>query len=95
MTEDRLKQIEALCSAPGLSPGPWFVHPNGGICYGDPNDDSDNYPLDNPEDDDLMAASRMAIPELVAEVRRLKAAPVPFRGVLDGITAADVYGVQV
>lgn len=36
--------------------------------------------------------------ELVAEVRRLreeKAAPVPpFRGILDGITAADVYGVH-
>lgn len=47
--------------------------------------------------------------ELVAEVQRLKvaaaletmlapyypAAVPPFRGILDGITAADVFGVQV
>lgn len=48
---------------------------------------------------DRDAQAARIVRELVREVRRLRAelqpAPVPFRGILAGITAADVYGMHV
>jgi hypothetical protein len=45
----------------GLSPAPWFVNPRTGvICHGDPSDDRDNYPIDNPEDDEFTCLARNA-----------------------------------
>lgn len=72
MTDEQLAELERLAAE--ATPGPWFVNPQSGeVCYGDPDDDRENYPVDSPEDAALCAASRAAVSELVAEVRRLRA----------------------
>ncbi len=62
-----------------LSPAPWFVNPRtGDLCHGDPNDDRDNYPIDDPDADEFVALARNAFagdPEALAwwEANRVKA----------------------
>lgn len=42
---------------------PWFVHPESGeICHGNPQDDRENYPLDDPDDDALICDARTTLP---------------------------------
>jgi hypothetical protein len=71
MTEDELIRLEALANA--ATAGPWVVHVNGntvrsyainGVCSGM------SYKNGNA---DFIAASRIAVPALIAEVRRLRA----------------------
>ncbi len=65
---DRLLELEKKGS-----PGPWFVHPKyENICHGDPSDDRDNYPLDNPDDDDFIVAAKTALPWAMNEIKRLR-----------------------
>lgn len=64
----------AVCNA--ATSGPWFVHEQTGkICHGDPTDDRENYPVDCPEDYELMATVRTALPAWIrrAEHERQRA----------------------
>jgi hypothetical protein len=82
-TDDDLKRDAAtdLAACSKATPGPWFVNPRTGhICHGDPADDRDNYPIDDPADDEFIALARTALPAWIrraqaaeAEVARLRA----------------------
>lgn len=44
-----------------LPPAPWFVHPKSGeVCYGDPNDDRENYTVDDPDEYEFRCLARNA-----------------------------------
>ena len=84
LTDERLAEIEARCNA--ATPGPWTLMPEmcgpdgqgvyeesglGIICeVGDPYPRGDNHPQENME---FIAAARADVPDLLAEVRRLRA----------------------
>jgi hypothetical protein len=52
-----------------LSPASWFINPRTGhLCHGDPDDDSENYVVDDPDKDELTALARNV---LDAQERRL------------------------
>lgn len=84
LTPERLDELEALAEA--ATPGPWVVGDDASqviapcpccgliaTCdpYGIPTGDRD-YDLQHHYNSGFIAASRQAIPELIAEVRRLR-----------------------
>lgn len=76
MTDAELDDLQRLCEA--APPGPWLAHPGTGVIgWGDPSNPVEWFPLDDADADELMARSRTALPQLVAEVRRLRAAQSP------------------
>lgn len=69
MTDERLAALERLVQA--ATAGPWEVHPvNNNYIYGPRQVVARTYWNENRE---FIAESRTALPELIAEVRRLKA----------------------
>lgn len=80
MTDERLAELERLANA--ATPGPWFPRWGGepGYVYSQSaerviamlaDEQNDGLPRPNSQ---LIAAARTAVPELIAEVRRLRAA---------------------
>jgi hypothetical protein len=68
MTDEQLAELEAL--AEKATPGPWEIDDWFGIT----NPDGDDVGcVDSRESAELIAASRTAIPSLIAEVKRLRA----------------------
>jgi len=78
MDEKRLETIRARVEK--ATPGPW-IHMDGDVFYGEIRD-VDNFDLiaevpeadDRPEDFEFMAEARQDIPDLLAEVERLRSA---------------------
>lgn len=61
MSERQANDMPGSLDLTKLSPAPWFVNPRTGkICHGDPNDDRENYPIDEPDDYEFCCLARNA-----------------------------------
>ncbi len=80
MTEERIAQLEALCTQ--AEKGPWVDDEEGGISvqWGEPLGG-----MFTRNDAEFVAEARTALPEALAEVRRLKAEQVFVRTMLDQV----------
>ena len=83
MDEKQLQEIRARVEK--ATPGPW-IHMDGDVFYGEIRD-VDNFDLiaevpeadDRPEDFEFMAEARQDIPDLLAEVERLREEVTKFK----------------
>ena len=86
MTPARLAELKALATAPELTDGPWRVDQfrvvADDVAFPDPLPLVAGRVSTNPSDLALMAAARLGVPELVAEVERLGAENASLKGQL-------------